>query len=205
VTGEIRVRGAREADIPAFCEIVNPYIENTTANFRTEPQLPDDWLDEWKRFGDRYPWLVAVDGGHADGEQAGNERVVGLAYGSPWRTRRAYDWTVETTVYIRAGHQRRGIGRALYGRLLEILDAQGFHSQIGVIVLPNASSVALHEAFGFVHVGTLRDVGYKQGAWRSTGLWQRCREPAGAGESAGGAGDQPSPPLTVSAVTADIF
>ncbi len=163
MTDELLIRLAQEADMQAHGDIVNQFIETTTINFRTEPQTADEWREDWKRLSDRYPWLVAVDDG----------QVVGIAYAAPWKPRRAYDWTVETTVYVRAGQHRRGVGRALYRRLMEILDGQGYRSEIGVIALPNEASIALHEAVGFVHVGTLVDVGHKLDGWRSTGLWQR--------------------------------
>ncbi len=166
VTDELQIRLAQAGDMQAHCDIVNQYIETTTINFRTEPQTAEEWHEDWKRVNDRYPWLVAISG----------ERTLGIAYASPWKPRRAYDWTVETTVYVREGDHRRGLGRALYQRLLEILDAQGYRSEIGVIALPNESSVALHEAVGFAQVGTLVNVGHKLGGWRSTGLWQRRLE-----------------------------
>jgi phosphinothricin acetyltransferase len=147
----------------AYCEIINHYIETTAINFRTEAQTLDEWREDWKRFSAACPWLVAVDG----------DQVVGLSYATPWKPRRAYDWTVETTVYVRDGHRGHGIGRALYTRLLEILDAQGYRSEIGVVMVPNTGSVAVHEAVGFTHVGTLADVGYKHGGWHSTALFQR--------------------------------
>ena len=173
MTDGIEIRRTREADMPAHCEIVNRYIETTTINFRTEPQTAREWREDWKRVCDSHPWLVAETGGE----------VAAIAYASPWKPRRAYDWTVETTVYVREGRHRRGLGRLLYSRLLEILDAQGYQSQIGVIALPNEPSVTLHEALDFRYVGTLRDVGFKHEGWRSTGLWQRSRATSGQAPS----------------------
>jgi L-amino acid N-acyltransferase YncA len=71
------------------------------------------------------------------------------------------------------GQHRRGIGRLLYDELLATLDAQGYRSTIGVIALPNQASVALHEACGFRHAGTLASAGYKHGRWCDVGFWQR--------------------------------
>ena len=112
---------------------------------------------------DRYPWLVALQGG----------TIGGIAYAKPWNPRRAYDWTTEVTVYVRDGLQGQGIGSALYQRLLELLEAQGFRSMMAGITLPNDASVALHESFGFRQVGTLRRIGFKMGAWHDVGHWQR--------------------------------
>jgi phosphinothricin acetyltransferase len=72
----------------------------------------------------------------------------------------------------------QGLGRALYRRLLEILDAQGYRCLVAGITLPNEASVALHESFGFETVGTLERVGYKFGAWRDVASWQRHVGPA---------------------------
>lgn len=177
----LAVRFAQVADMAAVCDIVNHYIAGTTYNFRTSPQTPEDWIADWTRCHKRYPWLVAtIDG-----------RVVGVAYAGPWKPRAAYDWCAEVTVYVAHDCTRRGIGRRLYERLFALIDQQGFHSQVALIALPNPASVAVHEAFGFRHVGTLREVGYKHGGWRDVGFWQRC--PGGSGEPAGAISPVPDP------------
>lgn len=157
------VRLAAKDDLASVCAIVNHYIATTTFNFRTAAQTPDEWIAEWSQHHARYPWLVATL----------DERVVGVAYAAPWKTRAAYDWCAEVTVYVAADCAGRGVGRRLYERLLALLDQQGFHTQLAVIALPNPASVALHGAFGFVHAGTLREVGHKHGSWRDVGFWQR--------------------------------
>src|SRR5262245_32339926 len=127
----VAVRLAEPDDLASVCEIVNHYIATTVFSFRTSPQTPDEWLDHWREYHWRYPWLVATSG----------PRVVGVAHAVPWKARGAYDWCAETAVYVAAGAVRCGIGRQLYERLFELLDAQGYHSQIAVIALPNAGSV----------------------------------------------------------------
>ena len=174
MTATIEVRRAVEFDMSAFAAIVNYFIETTTVNFRTHLQSADEWRDEWKLRGERYPWLVAADGGE----------IVGLAYAGPWKAREAYGWSAESTVYVANGQHGRGIGRLLYDRLLATLDAQGYRSTLGGIALPNPASVALHEACGFRHVGTLASVGFKHGQWRDVGFWQRLAS-GGADQSAG--------------------
>jgi phosphinothricin acetyltransferase len=87
--------------------------------------------------------------------------------------REGYRFSVETTVYVAGGAHRRGIGGALYARLLPLLEAQGFTQAIAAITLPNEGSVRLHEANGFREAGVYRQVGWKLGEWRSVGLWQR--------------------------------
>jgi phosphinothricin acetyltransferase len=161
--GEVRPAGA--ADMGAVCDIVNHYIMTTRINFRTHAQSPDEWRRDWERLREQYPWLVAtIDGG-----------IVGVAYAGPWNPRNAYAWSAEVTLYVDHRAQRRGIGSALYSRLLPALDGQGYRFLVGVIALPNPASVAIHEAFGFQHAGTLHAVGYKMGQWCDVGLWQRVQ------------------------------
>lgn len=159
----IGVRMAREADLAAVRDIVNWAIENTHYNFHTDPLTTEDWRASWASGRERMPWLAA--------ESAGE--VVGVAYAHPFHTRRAYSWTVETTVYVSHAHHRRGVGSALYGELLPILAAQGFHTAIGIIALPNPGSVALHERCGFVAAGATPRVGWKFDRWWGIGHWQR--------------------------------
>jgi phosphinothricin acetyltransferase len=173
----VEVRSARGVDFPVICALVNRYIEDTTFNFRTEPQTPGEWIEEWSATRASHPWLVAI----LDGVLAG------VAYAGPWKGRRAYDWCAEVTVYVAQDARGTGVGRALYRRLLDLLDGQGYRTLIAAIALPNGPSVALHESCGFRHVGTLSGVGHKHGEWLDVGFWQR-------GE---GRGEPPAPVLAV--------
>jgi phosphinothricin acetyltransferase len=114
-------------------------------------------------YGQSHAWLVA----ERDGAMAG------YAYGSPHRTRAAYASSCDVAVYVDPAHSRRGIGRALYGAVLSALAGKGFHAAFAGIALPNDASVGLHEAMGFTPVGIYREVGWKLGAWRDVGWWQR--------------------------------
>jgi phosphinothricin acetyltransferase len=158
----LRVRLATDDDLVGVCQIVNYFIENTVFNFRTEPQLVDEWRSDWKRLHSRLPWLVATTG----------DRLVGVAYAAPWDDRTAYRWTVETTVYVDASAQRRGVGDALYTELLGPLRRQGFRSVVAVIALPNHPSARLHERHGFIRVGQLVDAGFKRDDWHDVSFWQ---------------------------------
>jgi phosphinothricin acetyltransferase len=102
-----------------------------------------------------HAWLVLEEGG----------RVVGYAYGIPWRARAAYRWACEVSVYLERGRRRTGAGRALYEALLPRLAARGYRTALAGMTLPNEASVGLHRALGFEPVGTFRRVGYKHGAW----------------------------------------
>jgi phosphinothricin acetyltransferase len=159
----IEIRAAGEDDLAVVRDIVNWAIENTHYNFNTEPQTTEHWRSEWGANRARYPWLVATTA----------DEVVGVAYAGRWKMRRAYDWAAEVTVYVSHRHHRRGVAAALYRELLPILEAQKFHSLVGVIALPNEPSVALHERFGFVAAGTTPQVGWKFGRWWGIGNWQK--------------------------------
>lgn len=163
----LRVRAVEASDLAPACAIVNHYIETTAANFNTEPLPPEEWEARWRGSRDRYPWLVAVEDG----------AVVGIAYAGPWKDRRAYDRTAETTVYVSAQARGQGVGSALYGPLLGLLERGGFRSALAVLGLPNEPSVRLHERHGFVRVGLLRDAGFKLGRWHDIGIWQRMLDP----------------------------
>jgi phosphinothricin acetyltransferase len=109
----------------------------------------------------RLPWLVA----ESDGE------VVGYAYASRHRSRAAYRWSAECSVYVADGHRGRGVGRLLYERLIHEVHVLGYLSLFAGIALPNGASVRLHEALGFRPIGVFPNVGFKQGAWHDVGWW----------------------------------
>jgi phosphinothricin acetyltransferase len=122
--------------------------------------------------------------------------IVGYAYAGPYRPRPAYVDTVENSVYVRAGLERGGVGRALMRALLPACERENFRQMIAVIGdSANVASIALHESFGFRPVGTLRAVGFKFGRWLDSVLMQRelgsgdrtmpRRAAAGAAEAAG--------------------
>jgi phosphinothricin acetyltransferase len=159
---DIEYRLATVDDAPAIAAIYAPYVRETIVSFETDAPDAAEIAARIERIGRQYPWLTAS----ADG------RIVGYAYACENRARLAYRWSVDTAVYLAPSAQRRGIGRALYGRLFELLRAQGYVNAFAGIALPNAASVALHEAMGFAPIGVYRNVGYKLGAWRDVGWWQ---------------------------------
>jgi L-amino acid N-acyltransferase YncA len=108
----------------------------------------------------------------------------------PHRERAAYRWAADVSAHVDVGRRREGIGRALYAALLGLLERQRLRAACAGIALPNPASVALHESLGFVPVGVFPGIGYKAGAWRDVGWWQRR---LGAGEDRA-APDEPLPP-----------
>ena len=114
-----------------------------------------------------HPWLVCEY----------EDRVVGYAYASRHHERAAYQWSVDTSVYIHSDFRRHGVGQALYTSLFRVLVAQGFYNAYAGITLPNAGSVGLHESVGFKPLCVYRRVGYKQGAWHDVGWWELALQP----------------------------
>ncbi|HTU10260.1 MAG TPA: arsinothricin resistance N-acetyltransferase ArsN1 family B [Allosphingosinicella sp.] len=167
----MRIRAATAADAAAIASIYAPYVTDTVVSFETEAPDAAEIARRMAEAGGLYPWLAACGDDGA---------LLGYAYACAFRARAAYRFSVETTVYVADGAQRRGIGAALYGALLPVLEAQGYAQAIAAITLPNAGSVALHERCGFRKVGAYEEVGFKQSGWHSVGLWQRALAPLSA-------------------------
>ncbi|MEQ9004155.1 MAG: N-acetyltransferase family protein [Pseudomonadales bacterium] len=158
------LRPATAADAEALARIYNPYILDTIITFE-ETAITAAEMARRVAEVDGYglPWLVA--------EHAG--AVVGYAYATRWRTRHAYRFAVESTVYLGPEAIGRGIGTQLYEALFEALRQRGTHAVIGGIALPNDASVGLHEKLGMRKVAHFPEVGFKFGRWIDVGYWQR--------------------------------
>lgn len=165
---DLRVRVATAKDAAAIQAIYAPYVLETAISFEQAAPTQDQIAARMARIGAAFPWLVCDQGGE----------VAGYAYAGPHAERAAYAWSADTAVYVARDKRGLGVGRALYGRLLPILRLQGFHSALAGVTLPNAPSVGLHEAFGFVLVGVYREVGFKMGAWRDVARWSLSLGPA---------------------------
>lgn len=164
----MKLRTATLDDAAAIAEVYAPYVTASAVSFETEAPSADQIRGRMAECEGRYPWLAAED------EQG---RLLGYAYATAFRPRPAYRFAVETSVYLRAEVQGRGLGRRLYEPLLAILERQGYAQAIAAITLPNAASVALHERLGFTPAGQYRQVGWKMGEWHDVGLWQRALAP----------------------------
>ncbi len=157
------IRLPHPGDEAAICRIYNHYIANTTVTFGTEPVTEKEMAAEIAAVSDQCPWVVWMDDGH----------LLGYAAASEWKSRCAYRFSVETTIYLDPEAGGKGIGTELYADLLERVRAAGHHSALGGIALPNPASVALHEKLGFEKVGHLREVGWKFDQWVDVGYWQK--------------------------------
>jgi L-amino acid N-acyltransferase YncA len=157
-----RIRLAAEDDAEQVLAIYAPFCLNTPVSFETEPPTPAEMRRRIEKMSASFPWLVY--------EQEG--RILGYAYASPHRERAAYRWSADVSAYISEGFRRKGLGRALYTSLLELLRLQGYYNALAGITVPNPSSVGLHESVGFRPLGIYTGIGYKCGAWHDVGWWQ---------------------------------
>ena len=181
------IRLATEGDAPAIAEIYAPSVLATPITFESVPPGPAEIAERIVQTLPRWPWLVyELDG-----------VVVGYAYASAFAQRVCYRWSVTTTVYVREGHWRRGIGRRLYVALLNLLAQQGFRSAYAGITLPNENSVALHKSMGYEPVGVYHDAGHKLGRWHDVAWYQRALQP-----NAPRVEEHPAEPVDVKAVLA---
>jgi phosphinothricin acetyltransferase len=157
------LRPASSADAARICAIYNTYVTTTTITFEEDAVTEQDMAQRIADVGAaRLPWLVLeVDG-----------QIVGYAYATKWRVRPAYRYSVESTVYLDQAFAGRGLGRILYGALLEELKKRELHLVIGGIALPNDSSVGLHEKLGFRKAAHFTGVGMKFGRWIDVGYWE---------------------------------
>jgi L-amino acid N-acyltransferase YncA len=156
------IRPCTPADTAQICEIYNHYVEHTIVTFEELPVTTAEMERRIREVTMQWPWLVCEEGGS----------VVGYAYAGPWKARSAYRFAVESTVYLAVGQQGRGLGAALYRRLIDELARCGAHCVIGGVSLPNAASVALHEKLGFRKIGQFCEVGWKLGHWVDVGYWE---------------------------------
>jgi L-amino acid N-acyltransferase YncA len=156
------LRVAREADAESLLGIYSPLVHETPISFELAPPSLEEYRGRIETVLETTPWLVCEEEG----------AILGYAYASKFRPRPAYQWTVETTVYVDSSHYQRSVGRALYETLFGCLRLQGYRSAIAIIALPNPASVALHEKVGFARVGVLHDVGFKLDRWHDIGLWE---------------------------------
>lgn len=158
----MKIRTATSEDGRAIARIYRPVVELTAISFELTPPSAGEIAERITRTTARFPWIVA----ERDGE------ILGYGYAGPHRTRPAYGWTAETSVYVAEGARRTGVGRRLCVELIEILSRQHVATVLAGITLPNDASVGLHQALGFVPAGVYRRVGFKFGEWHDVGWWQ---------------------------------
>ena len=172
-------------DAPSVQGIYAPSVRDNAISFELEIPEVAEMRQRILDTLDTHPWLVCESDG----------RFLGYAYAGLYRTRAAYQWAVEVSVYVDADARQMGVGRALYKSLLDLLVLQGYRNAFAGITLPNTASVGLHESIGLKLIGVYRGVGHKFDSWHDVGWWQL---PLGEHDGA------PGPPVKLPSVAGSL-
>jgi phosphinothricin acetyltransferase len=157
------IRNVLLSDAGRIAEIYNHYIEHTIITFEEDKIDAGEIERRIKAVQEkRYPYIVYEENG----------QLLAYAYLNNWRTRSAYDITLETSIYIDIDYTGRGIGTILYKALIDKSKEINIHSLIGVISLPNEASQKLHEKLGFQLIGNFRESGKKFNQLIDVEFWQ---------------------------------
>ena len=176
-----QIRLAQTHDADGIIDIYGPIIENTTTSFELEVPSHQEVVRRIQTALAHFPWLVMTS----------DQSIMGYAYAGAHRSRRAYRWSTELSVYVHPNYYRQQVGSQLYGSLMAILKLQGYRNFLAGVTLPNDRSIQFHRNIGFEPIGTYHKVGYKFGSWHDV-TWM---ELAVAGT------DPPSEPLNLQAAT----
>lgn len=152
---DLHIRMAEPDDAENLLEIYAPYVKNTCITFEYEVPSAREFTGRITKTLNKFPYLVAELSGE----------IIGYAYASPFKGRPAYDWAVETTVYLKENIRGKGIGRQLYTALEDILKKQNITNANACITYPNPESIGFHEKMGYRTVGHFTKCGYKDGQW----------------------------------------
>lgn len=154
------IRLATPRDAGEMLEIYAPYVRETAVTFEYEVPSVDEFRGRVERTLPRYPWLAAEKDG----------RLLGYAYAGQYRSRAAFQWDAEGSIYLRPEAQGVGLAAPLYRGLIELVKAQGVRNFYGCITHPNPASEGLHRKLGFIDLAVFPRAGYKLGQWRDV-LW----------------------------------
>ena len=161
---KIRIRDANTADLPIICEIYRESVLTGTSSYELEPPSDDEMASRFASLtGQNYPYIIAEDL---------NGKVLGYAYASAFRTRPAYRYLAEDSVYVAPDARGMGVGGTLLDALMSATASLGIRQMVAVIGGASPASIAVHEKAGFKHVGRLPATGFKFGKWLDTVLMQ---------------------------------
>ncbi|MCB9045171.1 MAG: N-acetyltransferase [Chitinophagales bacterium] len=156
------IRLIEPEDVQRVLGIYTPYITKYNTSFEYEVPTLEEFQQRIANITEQYPWLVCKKDGV----------IVGYAYAGQHRARTAYQWSVESAIYIAEDFCGKGVGRLLYTKLFELLKQQGYMNVFAGMTAPNERSERLHKSLGFEDVGTFKNIGYKNGAWHDTKWFQ---------------------------------
>jgi L-amino acid N-acyltransferase YncA len=153
-----RIRPAEERDIPDIREIYNYYVTNSVVTFDEKPWKIAQWREKFAHLQKQgMPFLVA---------ESPSGQVLGYALVQPWKSKSAYRYTVENSIYLGQAATGKGLGRALLEAIIDAAQQAGIREIVAAISDKGAdASIALHEKLGFVEVGRMGRVGFKFGRW----------------------------------------
>lgn len=151
----MEIRPALIEDVPKLTEIYAPYVRETAVTFDYQVPSAEAFAALIQSTLRKYPFLVAKE----------DEKILGYAYVSDYKKKKAYDWSVETTIYVRQDAQRSGIGSRLYEAMENYLLKQHICNLYACITYPNPASIAFHERFGYKIAAHFSNSGYKLGKW----------------------------------------
>lgn len=165
----LTIRPAIDSDIPAIAAIYGDHVIHGLASFEYKAPSEDEMRKRYQAIiKNGYPYLVACE----------DETVIGYCYAAGFHSRKAYEKTVENTIYLKPSAHGKGIGKKLLKALIEECSKRGFHEMIAVITkLDPPVSIILHKRIGFHHVGTLSKVGYKHDQWLDVVYMQKTLKP----------------------------
>jgi L-amino acid N-acyltransferase YncA len=163
MSNERKIRIAKEGDGARLSKIFAPYVNNTAITFQESAPDASYFSKKIVELLPEFPFLVL--------EEAGC--VFAYAYASHHRALPAYRWCAEVSIYVDMDYRKKGGGSQLYTALLQILEKQGYVNVYAGITLPNEASVRIHEKFGFRPFAYFSKIGFKKGAWRDVGWWER--------------------------------
>jgi len=156
------IRIASPADAGEILKIYKPHVLSTATTFEETVPSIEEFQQRISTILEECPCLVCeIDGA-----------VVGYAYASSHRSRAAYRWNKEVSVYVAEQFQQKRVARALYTSLFAILKEQGICNLLAGITLPNEASVGFHESMGFEKCAEFRYIGFKLGKWHTVGWWE---------------------------------
>lgn len=157
---QVMIRNALPEDANALLAIYTPYVLNTPITFEVDVPASSDFKERIHSISSKYPYFVAIL----------DKKIVGYAYATAFKGRAAYDWSVETSIYVDESFQGNGIGHVLYAALENALKKQHVRNVCACIVYPNPPSIAFHESFGYQTVAHFHKSGYKFDTWHDM-IW----------------------------------
>lgn len=158
-----RICEAKPEHAAGIRDIYASIVTETPISFEQEVPSVEDMAKRIKDIQENHTWLVCVH----------QNEVVAYAYSSSHRSRPAYRWTIEVTVYVAQEYKKMKLATRLYESLLSASAAKGYRTALAVITLPNEASLGFHRSLGFEHMADFKDIGYKFGRWHSTSWWRK--------------------------------